>query len=387
MKKLVNMYKLRVMRESMEVASSTTANDRMETIGDLYKTTGKEVIAIMAGGSNDAKMQIRKRNDFKQFIGEMGPSLHDPSICVRCQGYVHKLNRHSHWNKRFFQLAGHYLRYYQSSKCRRVKGAVDLMELTAMDVDTRYNGVFMKLEFVHRGLKREVRLKMLESQADKWTPELQYFIDHKDGSWQKRPGRMSEILILKMKMRVAWKKLKYHGTSARSASSTTSSMKLDPDKQYKIVLEDSGKSIVVDGQYLLHMNEQHDGDIELEQSGSEAEQSDSESGSEAEGSGSRDGEDLQQYWGGSISSQRGSESDSSESDSSIHEVGDGTNNSHHSCDSGSSSTISSECCKGVCVADQGNLHAVSFETFSTRVKVADFRSEEMSETSSLATCL
>jgi hypothetical protein len=344
----------------------------METIGDLYKTTGKEILSIMAGGSDDS-IRFKKRNDLKQFTQEMGPSLHDKSICVRCQGYVQKLNRSAHWQKRFFQLAGNYLRYYRTSKCRIVRGAVDLMDLKSMDVDTRYNGVFIKLELVHRGLQREVQLKMLASQAEKWTPELQYFIDNKDkdeSSWQARPGRMTETFIMKIKLKAAFLRLKhYQSDSADGTISTRScigNMSIDPDRKYEVILDDSGKSVFVDGRNLLHMDdgssdETNGGDIDREQSDSEQDGSESEEGEEGE-----EGE-LTKYWGSDSSSNHSSDSSSHCSD----EVDD--TSSHCSFES-DSSTMSSPYRKGsgVCVSDAGMLRAVSFEAFSTRVKVADF---------------
>ena len=160
---MIDTAKQKVILESEAVSGQASKGERRGSIVDVYRATYKDTMTIMRGGGED-EINLRKRNDFKQFIREMRPSLHDPSNIIRCQGYVFKLSRGKAWHKRFFQLAGHYLRYYQDHRCKSVKGAVDLIGLQKIAVDARYNGVFFKLDFVHRGLKREVQLKMLTIQ-------------------------------------------------------------------------------------------------------------------------------------------------------------------------------------------------------------------------------
>jgi hypothetical protein len=344
----------------------------------------------MRGGA-DEPIHFKKRNDFKQFTREMRPSLHDPSNIIRCQGFVFKLSRAKKWQKRFFQLAGHYLRYYADQKCKEVKGAVDLVDLELVEVDTRYNGVFMKLEFKHRGLKREVQLKMLASQAEKWRPELQYFIDHKnEDGYKKRPDKMTEVRRASM---ILIQQRSESTDSAASDMSSTNESKI-PSSGIERPSRESKSRRISFGRDETYECKSTDSADSVEQNPNQN-NTDSNGTSSSYNNGVDEREEEKTKEGaervgkladtGKLRSERSlfSKNNRSPGSSSPHTspkgelvsslddlLGDSPSNSQDE-----SGFMSSPYRRGsaVHVLDAGMRHTVSFEGFSTRTKVADFR--------------
>ena len=83
------------------------------------------------GSSHQQQQQIKSKNKFNQqqsIISE--PFLDDDELKPLIYGYLHKLGRNGHWQKRFFETNGERLTYYKSVKRTKVLATLDLCKVS-----------------------------------------------------------------------------------------------------------------------------------------------------------------------------------------------------------------------------------------------------------------
>ena len=73
-----------------------------------------------------------RRASIKGAEAKRRPSLVDPDVKVTCEGYLEKRSHSNKWQQRYFEIAGHYLRYFPDDKAdvTKLKGGMNLNKLT-----------------------------------------------------------------------------------------------------------------------------------------------------------------------------------------------------------------------------------------------------------------
>ena len=92
---------------------------RHRTSSKDYKTTKK----LMSSTDNTTTTKQRSSG----IISE--PYLDDDELKPLIYGYLHKLGRNGHWQKRFFESNGERLTYYKSVKRTKVLATLDLCKV------------------------------------------------------------------------------------------------------------------------------------------------------------------------------------------------------------------------------------------------------------------
>ena len=84
------------------------------------------------GSSHQQQQQLKSKNKSNQqqqsIISE--PFLDDDELKPLIYGYLHKLGRNGHWQKRFFETNGERLTYYKSVKRTKVLATLDLCKVS-----------------------------------------------------------------------------------------------------------------------------------------------------------------------------------------------------------------------------------------------------------------
>ena len=84
-----------------------------------------------AGGgatSSSVQQQQQQPSTAKTTIQE--PYLEDGELKPIIYGYLHKLGRNGHWQKRFFETNGRSLTYYKNEKRTKVLATLDLCKVS-----------------------------------------------------------------------------------------------------------------------------------------------------------------------------------------------------------------------------------------------------------------
>lgn len=81
-----------------------------------------------ATGSSQPSMKFSKKSLNTQSISE--PYLDDDELKPLIYGYLHKLGRNGHWQRRFFETNGERLTYYKSTKRTKALATLDLVKVS-----------------------------------------------------------------------------------------------------------------------------------------------------------------------------------------------------------------------------------------------------------------
>ena len=78
------------------------------------------------------QQQLKSKNKSNQQSIISEPFLDDDELKPLIYGYLHKLGRNGHWQKRFFETNGERLTYYKSVKRNKVLATLDLCKVSKL---------------------------------------------------------------------------------------------------------------------------------------------------------------------------------------------------------------------------------------------------------------
>ena len=76
------------------------------------------------------QLKSKPKSNQQSIISE--PFLDDDELKPLIYGYLHKLGRNGHWQKRFFETNGERLTYYKSVKRNKVLATLDLCKVSKL---------------------------------------------------------------------------------------------------------------------------------------------------------------------------------------------------------------------------------------------------------------
>ena len=96
----------------------------------LNPTPTKQHPHHQSHSSNNPSQQQQQQRRLSNHTTTDEPYLDEDELTPLIYGYLHKLGRNGHWQKRFFETNGERLTYYKSGKRRKVLATLDLYKVS-----------------------------------------------------------------------------------------------------------------------------------------------------------------------------------------------------------------------------------------------------------------